>query len=81
MDEQLRADLARRMGMKAREVTAVVEVDDGHAVTTHDGHTTLVRADGSMVFDLPEAEWKTRATRAAEQKAAAKATKTAPKKA
>jgi len=40
---------AARMGMKPhREVLEVVPVDDGHAVRTHDGQWTLIRADGSL---------------------------------
>ncbi len=46
---------AQLMGMKPdREVRQVVPVDDGHAVLTHDGRWTLIRADGSMEFGVAE---------------------------
>jgi hypothetical protein len=54
MDEQLRSDLAGRLGMKTREVIAIVPTVDGHVVTTHDGYRTLVRADGSLEHGVPE---------------------------
>ncbi len=54
MDEQLRAEMAAKMGMKVREVIAVVPTVDGHVVTTHDGYRTLVRPDGSLEHGVPE---------------------------
>lgn len=43
-------DAARLLGMKASEVLAVADTDDGLVVTTHDGAETLVRNDGSLVL-------------------------------
>lgn len=57
MDEQLRADLARAMGMKVREVVAYEPVDGGYLVTTHDGQKTPVE----MVAPKPVAKTSAKA--------------------
>lgn len=45
------------LGMKPqREVQEVVPVGDGHAVRTHDGQWTLVRADGQLVHGVAAPE-------------------------
>lgn len=44
MDADLRADLARALGMKTSEITAVEHTAEGFAVTTHDGQTVVLDA-------------------------------------
>lgn len=53
-DDDLRARAAERMGMKLREIVAVVDTAEGVVVTTHDGQRTLIRDDGSTVASVPE---------------------------
>lgn len=52
-DDDLRTQAAQIMGMKPSEVVAAVDTPDGVVATTHDGKHTLIRDDGSMVFDVP----------------------------
>jgi hypothetical protein len=44
IDDETRADAARRLGMKPSEITAVVDTDAGRIVTT---------ADGTALIDVP----------------------------
>lgn len=56
MDEQLRTDVARVLGMKPSEIVDVVEEDDngGVVVVTHDGvHTRIDDQGGTQVVAAP----------------------------
>lgn len=44
-----KAEAAKAMGMKLREVVDVRKVAGGHAVTTHDGVVTLVTPEGGFL--------------------------------
>lgn len=48
--EDMAAGCAQRMGMKVREILAVVPMADGDWVQTHDQQWTLLLPDGGMVF-------------------------------
>jgi hypothetical protein len=48
MDDKTRAEAARQLGMKEREITAVEKTADGLVITTHDGVRTLVGTDGGF---------------------------------
>lgn len=48
LTEEIRAEVARAMGMKPAEVVAVDEVDAGLVVTTHDGVRSLLTEGGGV---------------------------------
>ncbi|WP_033424886.1 cell envelope integrity protein TolA [Actinomadura flavalba] len=48
MNDDMRADIARVMGMKPSEILAAEDHDHGWLVTTHDGQHTYVTADGRV---------------------------------
>ncbi|MBC6458416.1 hypothetical protein [Actinomadura sp. HBU206391] len=48
LTNEFRADVARAMGMKPREIVDAEEADGGLVVTTHDGVKTLLTEDGEV---------------------------------
>lgn len=50
-DEQRRAEVARKMGMKPAEILSVRETSRGTEVITHDGATSILTKDGKVVTE------------------------------
>ena len=53
-DAELIKTAAEAMGMKAREVLEVVEVEDGYVARTHDGRWTFLDSDWTVGELLPQ---------------------------